>query len=225
MGIVSRISDIVTAKIHAVLDRAEDQEALLAQVIREMEDDLARARRYAAVAIAAERRLLRERDDSQSQAEHWKGRARAALAAGQEVRARRALARKQEYDMLARTLDEQHAEALQTGESARAALQQLESRLADASRRQRALDARHRTAQVRVEAHRVFGSADFGASQARFNRLESRLSQCVEEPVAEADLCDHNGIELEFSDLERRQAIEAELAELKHDMPGSAEQR
>ena len=46
---------------------------MLAQVIRAMEDGLARARRSAAVAIAAERRLRSERDDNQAQADHWKG--------------------------------------------------------------------------------------------------------------------------------------------------------
>src|SRR5207248_10087415 len=79
MGIFCRVSDVITANLNALLDRAEDPEVLLAQVVREMEDGLARARRSAAVAIAAERRLRRERDDHRSRAEHWKGRARDAL--------------------------------------------------------------------------------------------------------------------------------------------------
>src|SRR5438128_244055 len=109
MGILSRISDIITANLNTLLDRVEDQEALLAQVVREMEDGLARARRCAAVAIADERRLQRERDDNQLQAEHWISRAREALAADKEELARRALARKHDHDALARSLEEQHA--------------------------------------------------------------------------------------------------------------------
>ena len=78
MSVFSRVSDIVVANIHALLDRA-DSEALLAQVIREMEAGLAEARRSAAVAVAAERRLVRERDQHRAAADHWKGRAKEAL--------------------------------------------------------------------------------------------------------------------------------------------------
>ena len=131
MSIFSRVSDILTANLNALLDRAEDPEALLAQVIRAMEGSLARARRSAAVAIAAERRLRGERDDNRARADRWKGRAREALAAGREDLARRALARKQEHDALARSLEEQRAGAVQTGASARTALQALEARLPD----------------------------------------------------------------------------------------------
>jgi phage shock protein A len=219
MGIVSRVSDILTANLNALLDRTEDPEAMLAQVVRAMEDDLARARRAAAVAIAAERRLRRERDGHRTQADHWKGRAREALAAGREDLARRALVRKQEHDTLARSLDEQHAEAAQTGESARAALLALEARLAEARRKERTLLARHRAAQIRVEVYRYLGAGrvDFGASLARFDRLEDRLSRCADELAAEADLHDPAGLEAEFTALDRQWAIERELEELKRE--------
>src|SRR5205809_896292 len=56
MSIFSRLSDIVASNLNALLDRVENPEALLVQVIREMEEGLAAARRYAALAIAAARR-------------------------------------------------------------------------------------------------------------------------------------------------------------------------
>jgi phage shock protein A len=222
MGIFSRVSDILTANLNALLDRAEDPEALLAQVVREMEDGLARARRSAAAAIAAERRLRRERDDHRVRADHWKGRAAEALAAGREDLARRALARKQEHDALTRSLEEQHAEALRTGDSARTALRALEARLAEARRKQRTLLARRRAAQVRVEVGRHLGAgrADFGASQARFDRLEARLNQSVDELDADADLHDLARLEAEFTDLERQRLIDGELAALKREREG-----
>src|SRR4051812_33075819 len=214
MGIFSRVSDIITANLNGLLDRAEDPEAMLAQVVREMEAGVAAARRSAAVAVAAERRLQREWDDNRSQADHWTGRAREALAAGREELARRALARKHEHAALAQVLAEQHADASQTGRSARTALRALEARLAEARRKQRTLVARHRTAQVRVAVHRQFGTgrADFGASLARFDRLEDRLTRTVDELAAAADLDDPAALESAFTDLDRERAIDAELA-------------
>jgi phage shock protein A len=222
MGIFSRVSDIITANLNALLDRAEDPEVLLAQVVREMEAGIATGRRSAAVAIAAERRLQREWDDHRAQADHWTGRARDALAAGREDLARRALARKHEHAALAESLAEQHADAAQTSRSARTFLRALEARLAEARRKQRALVARHRTARLRVEVHRDFGTgrAALGASLARFDRLEDQLTRTVDELTAEADLAGPPALETEFSDLDRDRAIEMELAALKGERAG-----
>lgn len=219
MGIFTRVSDIITANLNSLLDRAENPEAMLAQVLREMADGLTRARRYAAVAIAAERRLRRERDDNRLQVDHWKARAGEALAAQRDDLARQALARKHEHEALARNLDERLAEATQTAESARTALRALEARLAEAQQKQRTLLARHRTAQVRVEVHRQLGAgrAGFVTSQARFDRWEDRLSRSTDELAAEADLQDANALEAEFADLDRQRAIEQELEALKRE--------
>jgi phage shock protein A len=226
MGIISRLSDIFAANLNALLDRAENPEVMLDHMIREMEDGLALARRYAAVALAAEVRLRRDRDDSRERAEQWKARAREALAAGHEELARRALARKQEHDALARSLEEEHAEALQASESARTALQALEARLAEARRKQRVLLARHRTAQVRIEVYRHLdvGQSVFGVSLARFDRWADRLGRRVEELVAEAELHNLSGSEVEFTDLERRLAIDRELEEIRRDHQGEVEE-
>ena len=43
MALITRISRLFTADLHAVLDRIEEPEALLRQAIREMEDELARS--------------------------------------------------------------------------------------------------------------------------------------------------------------------------------------
>ncbi len=225
MGMFSRIFDIFTANLNALLDRAENPEVMLDHMIRAMEDSLARARRYAAVAIAAESRLRRDRDDNRGQVEQWTARARDALAAGREELARRALARKQEHEDLARSLDDEYAEAVQAGQSARTALQALEARLAEARAKQRVLLARHRTAQVRMEVYRHLdvGRTNFGASAARFDRLADRLSRHVEELAAEAELHDPSGLEAEFTDLERRLAIDQELEAMKRERSGEAD--
>jgi phage shock protein A len=225
MGIFSRISDIFTANLNALLDRAENPEVMLEQMIREMEDGLARARRYAAVAIAAENRLRRDRDDNRGQVERWQARAREALAAGREELAWRALARKQEQDVLARNLEEEHDQAVQASQSARMALAALEARLAEARRKQQVLLARHRTAQVRVEVYRHLevGRTHFGASLARFDRHADRLSQRVEELAAEAELHDLAGLEAEFTDLERRRAVDRELEAMKRERQGEGD--
>jgi phage shock protein A len=223
MGIFARLSDIITSNINALLDRAENPEWMIAQIIREMEQGLASAKGYAATAIAAERRIGRELEQNRLQAEHWKAKAREALAADREDLARRALARKMEHEDLVQSLERQHLESLQTCQTVRTALHALEARLAEAHRKQRTLLARHRAALARVELHRFAGAGfpAFSGSQAKFDRLENQIIDFEDELIALADL--HNiqtGLEADFVELERQNAIEAELQEMKREKSG-----
>ena len=80
MRILSRCSDLLVANINVLLDKAENPEAMIGQVIREMEDDLAVARCHAAGAIAAERGLSRELAEQRIGIEYWHTKARATVA-------------------------------------------------------------------------------------------------------------------------------------------------
>ncbi len=151
MRILSRCSDIVVANIHAMLDRLESPEAMIGQIIREMEDGLALARSYAASAIAAERRLGRELSQQHVAVELWRAKARAAVAANRDDLARLALARKQEHAAMAADLEAQHAAAVETSAQVRASLNTLQDSFAAAQRKQKSLIARHRAAQLRQQ--------------------------------------------------------------------------
>jgi len=59
-NIFKRISDVLAANLNDLIDRVEDPERMAKQIIREMEDGMASAKRYAATAIAAERRIGRD---------------------------------------------------------------------------------------------------------------------------------------------------------------------
>ena len=93
MNIFSRLSDIISANLNALLDRAENPEVMIAHIIREMEEGLARARRLGASAVAAEKRIGRELEQKRQQAELWRNKARSAIDRGREDLARRALER------------------------------------------------------------------------------------------------------------------------------------
>src|SRR5437762_11675091 len=119
MRILSRLSDIFSANFHALLDQVENPEALLAHVVREMEESVAATRGYAASAIAAERRIGRELEQNRAEVEHWQSKAREALTAGREDLARRALARKREHEDLVTGLQAHLASASETARNVR----------------------------------------------------------------------------------------------------------
>ncbi len=57
MSIFQRISDIFKANINDALDKAEDPEKMLNQIISDMQESLIESKKQVAVAIADEKRL------------------------------------------------------------------------------------------------------------------------------------------------------------------------
>ena len=127
MRILARISTLIASNVNALLNRAENPEYMLAQLVNDMEVGLQQARRYAATAIAAERQLQRELEQNRTQADWWNVKAREALTRGCDELARAALLRKHEHRALVDSLVLQHEEARRDSETLRTALRALEA--------------------------------------------------------------------------------------------------
>jgi phage shock protein A len=217
MRILSRCSDIVVANINALLDRVENPEAMLGQVVREMEESLASARSYAASAIAAERRLGRELAQQREAALFWQDKARAAVAGNRDDLARLALARKREHETLLRELERQHLGAVETSTQVRAALRDLEAALAAAQRKQRSLIARHRAALARRQLCRATGArlASDVALGTKLQHWDERITQWEDEAAALMEVQHLEGAESAFARWEADAELDHELATLK----------
>jgi phage shock protein A len=217
MRILSRCSEIIVANINALLDKAENPEAMIAQIIREMEDDLALARSHAASAIAAERRLRRELAEQRVGIDFWQTKARTVVAAGREDLARLALANKKELEASAAELTTHHAAALEISTDVRNSLRALEANLNTARRKQRSLIARHRAAQAHEALGRAAGKrlgTDFTPG-AKLQHWEQRLSDLEDVIAAHAEVQGLGKLETVLADLETETEVERELAALK----------
>ena len=60
MGIFDRVSTIFKANVNSALDKAEDPEKMLTQIITDMNTQLVKAKQGVAAAIADEKRLGKE---------------------------------------------------------------------------------------------------------------------------------------------------------------------
>ena len=103
MGLLERVSTLIRANLNDMIDRAEDPEKLIKQVILDMENQYLQVKTQVAVSIADQHMLekkWRENDDS---GKDWMHKAEVAVDKGQDDLARAALDRYQTSQRLAQS--------------------------------------------------------------------------------------------------------------------------
>ncbi|MCP5419402.1 MAG: PspA/IM30 family protein [Gammaproteobacteria bacterium] len=220
-NLFKRISDVIAANLNDLVDRVEDPERMIKQLIREMEENINSAKESVIDAMASEKQLAKELDSQRRQAEDWQKRARQALESGNEILAREALSRKKEHEKIIRNLDESWQSAKRTSERLKAQLRALESKLDEARLKKGSLVARKRAAQAREQMsqmrdHHLRSGLD---SQASFGRMEDKISEMEARLEAREELeGGYSDVEREFLKMEVDSEIEAELAAMKSDL-------
>ena len=106
MGIFQKFSTLLKSNINDLIARAENPEKMLNQIILDMRDQLAKAKREVAAAIADERKLRAQLDDEIKQTRDWEHRAMLAVKEGRDDLAKQALIRQQEHAQRATTLEQ-----------------------------------------------------------------------------------------------------------------------
>ena len=216
MGIFTRVRDIISANLNAMLDKAEDPEKLIRLMIKEMEDTLVEIKASCAGAMAAKKKIERDCHTVETRAGQWGEKAQLAVDKGREDLAREALIQKRRYAERNAALQKERTECdaliLQYQED----ITQLENKLGTVREKQRLLIQRHIHAQKRKRAQEDLRRLDSSDAFVRFEQFENR----IERMEAEADLVNpgpgaEHQLAQEFARLEGDEEIEKELARLK----------
>jgi len=214
MGIFTRVSDIISSNINAMLDKAEDPEKLVRLMIQEMEDTLVEIKASCAGVMATKKRVQRELEEVLTRAKQWGEKAQLAVNKGREDLAREALMEKRRYRERAGALEKELSQCDALVEQYQADMTQLEDKLSAAREKQRILVQRHIHAQRRKRAQQEIRRLDTTDALIRFEQFENR----IERMEAEADLVNFGRkppLEEEFARLEGDEEIEKELQTLK----------
>ncbi|MEM7283165.1 MAG: phage shock protein PspA [Pseudomonadota bacterium] len=214
MGIFSRFSDIVNSNINAILDRAEDPEKIVRLMIQEMEDTLVEVRSAAARAIADKKELNRRLGSVEKEAVDWEAKAELAISKGRDDLAKAALAEKTAVDATAINIKADY-DAVEEGLSQlNDDIARLESKLADAKARQKALVTRHQTANSRLELRKQIHENKIDDALVRFEQYERKMER-LEGRVESYDLGLKKDLKHEFDSLESEEHVQEELEALK----------
>lgn len=219
-GLFNRLNDIFNANFNDLLDKMEDPERMIKQVIREMEENLSQAKEGVIDAVASEKQLEKELKKQKAQATVWMKKAETALKSEREDLARSALLRKREIDSIIDSLEPAWIRAKETSVRLRQQLQTLETRLEEARHKRTALLARQQAVEARQQMdktlHRVNSGLD---AQVRFDRMEDKVSALESRLEAEAELNrGTTALDQALADLEVEQDVDDELAALRRKM-------
>src|SRR5204863_932983 len=79
MAILERVSTLVRANLNDLIDRAEDPEKMMKQVILDMENQLLQVKTQVAISMADQHLLQKKRTEHEDQAAEWMRRAELAV--------------------------------------------------------------------------------------------------------------------------------------------------
>ncbi len=216
-NIFARINDIVSANVNDLIDRLEDPERMIKQVIREMEENINQSKEGVIDAITSEKQLLRELETHRSQSQAWLSKAQLALEADNEELARSALARKKEVDNIINNLEPAWASAKATSERLKSQLHQLETKLQEAKLKRSTLIARQRATQAREQMYKTEDKFQTTLdAQNRLDRMEDKVGYMEARADALAELDgESTPLEKEFLKMQVDNDVELELEALK----------
>ncbi len=190
MSIFSKFSTLIKSNINDLISKAENPEKMLNQIILDMRDQLAQAKREVAAAIADERKLRSQLDDEVKQARQWEHRAVLAVKEGRDDLAKQALMRQQEHAERGRALDQAWRGQATETEKLKSSLRQLNDKIEEAKRKRNLLIAKQKRAQAQRRIHETMsGLSDTSAFEA-FNRMTEKIEESERRSTAHAEVAE-----------------------------------
>lgn len=216
MSIFRRLGDILKANINALLDRAEDPEKMLNQMIYEMEQHYSEAKKQVTVAVADEKRLKNQYERARQEAFDWAAKAEAALKSDREDLAREALVRKNSAADNARGFRDQWEKQKEAVENLKSSLRQLQRKISDCKSRKQLLVARAKRAKAQKKIHETLAGINDTGAFATFERMEERIDTLEAQGEAAAVMSEFEGdsLESEFAAL-KTVSVDDQLEQLR----------
>ncbi len=214
MALLERVATLVRANLNDLIDRAEQPEKMIKQVILDMENQFMQVKTQVAIAIADLHLLEKRKAENAEKEADWMRKAELAVDKRQDDLARAALERAMSYKQLAGNFDQQIEDQKTQVDLLKNALRSLEQKLAEAQAKSELLIAQHRRSRAVSKAADAQLEANGPAAASNLERMKGKVSR--EEALSKAKV-ELMGIDVEdkLAALERQDQIEKLLSEIK----------
>ncbi|MBQ6251373.1 PspA/IM30 family protein [Ruminococcus sp.] len=225
MGVFQRLSDLLKSNVNDLIDRAEDPEKMVKQIIIDMQTELTKATQNYGKAKASERLAEKKYLEAQKISADWEAKAKMALAKGDQDLAKQALARKVKADEDLNNYKEMYESISAQTDAIGDQVEVLRAKLEEAKSRQAMLIARSQMAETKKNLAKAAGGFDGNSSLEKFQKMEEKIERKEAEADAFTEIAGNNlaggsGDDLRdsFEKLESDAKVDAELQRLMAEM-------
>ena len=231
-SILGRITQLAKANINALLDRAEDPQKMLDQLIRDYTNSIADAESAVAQTIGNLRLAEKDHAEDVAAAEDWGRKAQAASTKADQLRAAGDTAGADKWDNLAKVAIGKQiqfegeakesapmiASQTEVVEKLKAGLNQMKEKLSDLKVRRDQLVARQKSAQAQAQVTDAISSINVLDPTSELSRFEDKVRRQEAMAQGKAELA-ASSLDAQFAELETDASqieVEARLAALKN---------
>jgi phage shock protein A len=214
MALLERVSTLIRANLNDLVDKAEDPEKMIKQLILDMQNQLLQVKTQVAITIADEHLLMKKQDEHRQASEDWVRKAELAVTKGQDDLARAALERSMTARQVADSFAEQVADQHTQVESLKTALRKLDLKLTEARSKADVLMAQHRRARALDRASDARMKLGDGSKADAFDRARHKVIRAEALGHAKAELA-VDDMDDRLAALQKEDEVEKLLAEIK----------
>ena len=219
MGLFQRVSDSIRANLNSLLDKAEDPEKMLAQYLRDMEEDIAEAEAAVAKQLAVAWKFKAQLEEALALVEKREAQAVEALQNNREDLARRALEDKRSHKAKVEEFRIQYENSSSLAEQLRNELKDMKNEYEKLQTKRDTLVARLHAAKAQKDMYGAASSLNKDSTRQGFERMEDKVLLMEAEAKLAGELGERElNRELEY--LDRNTELEQELAVLKESLSG-----
>jgi phage shock protein A len=221
MGLLERVSTLIRANLNDLIDKAEDPEKVIKQIIIDMQNQLLQVKTQVAIAIADEKLLDKKRKENEDRSNEWLQKAEMAVTKKDDELARAALERHRACKQIAVSFAEQVQDQKSEVEKLKTALRKLDQKLEEARNKSDMLLARHRRSRANGRAAEIRTQMADAPAGEGFDRMKDKVLR--NEAIAEAKtemLGESTSIDDRFAAMEKEEEIERMLSDLKAKVAG-----
>jgi len=215
MALLERVSTLVRANLNDLVERAENPEKLIKQVILDMQNQFMQVKTQVAIAIADLHLLEKKQKENQDKEKDWMRKAELAVGKKDDALARVALERSMSFKQMAASFDEQIADQKTQVELLRDALNKLDLKISEAEAKAELLIAQHRRSKAVGRASDASAKAGDKSAVAAFDRMKNKVQREEAVTQAKVEIGSEDEIDRKFARMEKEEQVERLLLEIK----------
>ena len=214
MALLERVATLVRANLNDLIDKAEDPEKMIKQVILDMQNQLLQVKTQVAISIADQHVLEKKLKENEEGEQQWLRRAEMAVDKKDDALARAAVERSMSHQTMASSFRQQVEDQKTQVENLKTALLKLQQKLLEAQGKSDMLIAQHRRSRALGKATSASMAIGDGSKAAAFDRMKHKVQHTESTAQANADLLSDD-VEGRFAAMEKESEIDRLLAEIK----------